>query len=161
MASSGWAWSLRPASLRWVVRMGAPEVNIVDEVLEWQTGTRKEKVSPYFLKTVVVFGPVITDDPIPCGLFWEKTHISDMRYYLDGSNTPSVTIDVRFGSDILSAGTELFAGGLVVNNTIAQAPVWLQATSAEAMDLLWMNVLAKSGTVHSLCVVLRCRQRDD
>ena len=139
--------------------MGAPEVNIPDEVIEWQTGTRIEKVSPYFLKTFVVYGPVITTDPIPLGLFWEKTHISDLRYYLDGSSTPSVTFDVRFGPDISAAGTELFEGGLTCTSTTAQTPAWLDSTEAAAMDLLWMNVTAKSGTVHSLCVVLRCRQR--
>lgn len=139
--------------------MGAPDVNIPEETIEWATGTRIEKVSPYAAKTFVIFGPVVTTDPIPLGIFLAKSHITDLYCYLDGTATPSVTFSVRYGTDINGTGSEVIVGGLAVTTTTLTTASLIDNGWIDKNDLLWMDVTAKSGTVHSLCVILKYRTR--
>lgn len=135
-----------------------PEVNLAEERIEWPTGTRREAISPYMSMSKVIYDPVITTDAVPIGTFIFESHITDIYAFLDGASTPSVTFKLKYGSDITATGTELVQGGSTVTattlTTLSVDRGWIPK-----LNMLWLEVTAKSGTVHSLTVVVKYRTR--
>lgn len=136
-----------------------PEVNLAQERLEWQSGTRMESVSPYRPIEQTIYDPVITEDPLVLGVFLWDAEITEILCYLDGSSTPSVTFTLKYGTDIAAAGTEVVTGGTTVTSTTVTSVVAFNNHVIDAGSILWLEVTAKSGTVQSMQVIVKHRTR--
>lgn len=135
-----------------------PEVNLAEERVEWPTGTRREAISPYMAMTKVIYDPVITTDAVPIGMCIFESHVTDIYVFLDGASTPSVSFTLKYGTDITAAGTELVEAGTTVTTTTVSLKAvdrgWIPKS-----NVVWLDVTAKSGTVHSMTVILKLRTR--
>jgi hypothetical protein len=69
--------------------------------------------------------------------------------------TPSVTFNIRHGTDVSAAGTALVTGGTTVTNTSTGLGVTsFNNASVAANSFVWVEVTAVSGTVPALSVSL-------
>lgn len=107
-------------------------------------------------KSIFMFFPTTADTKVV--MFYTSTSltITKMEAVLpSGTNTPSVTFNIRHGSDISLTGTALVTGGTTVTNTTNGLAVssFNNATIA-ANSFVWLDVTAVSGTVPGLSVSL-------
>lgn len=72
-----------------------------------------------------------------------------------GSNTPSVTINIKHDSDRSAAGTSLLDAATAITNTTTGQDVTLSSNPKITKDdILWLESTAQSGTVDELNVTI-------
>lgn len=103
-------------------------------------------------KSVHIANPTATEKIV---LFFTTSAqtVSQIRSVLIGSNTPSVTFSVRYGTDISAAGTEVVTSGITVTSTTTGlSTTSFNSASISANNFVWLTTSAKSGTVDALSV---------
>lgn len=105
-------------------------------------------------KSVTISNPTATEK-IPLFFTTSAQTVSQIRSVLAGSNTPSVTFSIRYGSDFSATGTEIVTSGITVTNTTTGlSTTSFNNASVSANSFVWLTTSAKSGTVDSLHVSL-------
>jgi hypothetical protein len=103
-------------------------------------------------KSVSIANPTTTEK---VALFFTTSAqtVSQIRSAVFGSNTPSVTFSIRYGTDLSTAGTEVDVGGITVTNTTTGlSTTTFDNASIPANNWVWLTTSAKSGTVDALNV---------
>jgi len=136
--------------------MGSPDINLAEEWIEWQGGTRKEAVSPFLLMEKTVVDPVVTTAPIFIGHFSKASEVTEVLVYLNGTSSPSVSFSMEFGNDMTSSGSDLVDSASSTTSTTPES-ITVEIPDVAADNFLWMNITAKSGTVYSFTAVVKYR----
>jgi hypothetical protein len=106
-------------------------------------------------KAVGVISPIVSSKAF---MFKTTTGgtISKITSVLPGaSGSPSVTFDVKFGSDVSAAGTDVVTAGITTTNvSTGTSTTSFDNAVIPANSFVWVEVTAKSGTVPLLHVTL-------
>lgn len=105
-------------------------------------------------KAIAINSPTASEKAV---LFFtsQQITISAIRSALIGSNTPSVTFSIRYGTDISASGTEVVTGGITVTNTTTGLNTTsFNSATITANNYVWITTSATSGTVNQLHVNL-------
>ncbi len=86
---------------------------------------------------------------------FDATEIELVNAVLNGSSTPSVTFELRFGPDRSGAGTEILTSGRTVTSTTTGTDFTPDVTTIPAGSYVWMLTTAQSGTVVELFITLK------
>jgi len=80
--------------------------------------------------------------------------ITEVRFVVKGSATPSVTPNVAFGTDRSAAGTNVTTSPSAVTNVTTGVAATLNNTAVSAASYMWLTTSAQSGTVTDInCTV--------
>jgi len=106
-------------------------------------------------RSITIEGPTNSEKII---MFYTNVaiDITEIRSVLIGSNTPSVTFNIRYGSNSSATGTAVATSGITTTNTTTG----LSTTSFDnsvitAESFVWITTTAVSGTVNYLHVSIR------
>lgn len=137
---------------------GSPVINLGEEQIEWDSGTRIESVSPYYTFHKTIYDPVINEDPIMIGFTTKQCHVTDCWCWVDVSAGVYFVFDVLWGTDISAAGNNLIPSGTTLTAAgITSKTIALGNIPKE--NIIWMNILARLGDIRSLTVVFKARNK--
>lgn len=105
--------------------------------------------------TIVVENPT-SSEKIPMHFFFSAVTIAEVQAVVIGSSTPSVTIQVKQGTDLSAAGTDVLTSATAITNTTGgQNLTSFNDATVPADSHLWLITSAQSGTVTYLAVTIR------
>jgi hypothetical protein len=108
---------------------------------------------PTMTKTISVVSPGAAENDT---IFYTPTAITitEVRCVLVGSSTPSVTPNVKYGTDRSAAGTSVTTAPAAVTSVTTGTAVTLNNTAPAAGSFIWLTTSAQSGTVTEMSVTV-------
>jgi hypothetical protein len=93
---------------------------------------------------ITLLSPSTADNPVP--LFYTPSSLTLTNVYsvISGASTPSVTFDLRYGTDINAAGTLIVTITNNTTNAITNTTTFTNATIPSG-NYIWLEVTAVSG----------------
>jgi hypothetical protein len=105
-------------------------------------------------KSITVENPT-NAEKVPIFITGQAATITDVCAAVIGSSTPSVTFNVKYGSDLSAAGTSVTTTPAATTSvTAADCTAALNNTAPAASDHVWLITTAQSGTVNYLNVTV-------
>jgi hypothetical protein len=107
-------------------------------------------------RSTFVFYPTTNDTKLVMFYTTGSLTLSKITTVLpQGASTPSVTFNIRYGSDVSDTGTAVVTGGTTVTNTTTGTAVTsFNNGTITAGSFVWVEVTAVSGTVPILSISL-------
>jgi len=145
------AWHFRTPKAGWTATIADEEVLLTYDGTIWR--------SPQPEIPTVGFDAPADGNEKTLYVCEKKVLIEELRFVVVGS-TPSIDVDVRYGSDRSATGTLVVtAGTTVTSTTTGQTVTSLDNDTPAAGDWIWVELSNKSGTVDELTVEAVVRRR--
>ena len=138
-------------------------VDSTSRTLNFYDGTLEAVIQPVMSKSITVENPTATED---ISMFYvdDAVTITKVVIVTTGSDTPSLTVDIRHHTDRSNAGNALItsptASTAAANNATTTGHIITSFDDATvpADSFIWFETDAKSGTVNTASVTIFYRQ---
>jgi hypothetical protein len=146
------------ASLRMPNGAGGTTVNDAGEIttdttsrtLNFYDGAAERVLNPVLSRSITLEAPSAVENS---SIFHTDKAITITKVIavVQGSSSPSVTIQIKHGTDRSAAGTSLFSSGQVITSTTTGSSLTSFASATVVANaFIWLTTSAKSGTVNEL-----------
>jgi hypothetical protein len=144
-----------------VAAPGVVQVDFGEAALDFETGIERKRLRAEFYVTATVVGPSASERHLLL-VADRKLHVVRAHAVVRGQTSPSVTWQVRKGTDYTATGKDVFEDPVTTTQTttvqVTEATGFVKVAQGEA---LWLVTTATAGSVDELGLALVLKARTD
>ncbi len=129
---------------------GMMAIDNTQDTLQYRSSGANHVISPEYSKSITIENPTASENILIFRIDEKPITITKVVAYVQGTGSPSVTIDPRHGTDRTAAGTDLFATPQAITNETTGAELTTFSDASMAVnEAFWLVTTAVGGTTQT------------